>query len=127
MVSFTPRPLYFRGRSRPVHVTSEDGCPRSGLDIVERRWNLFSLPGMGYVADKVALGQGSSEYFDFPYHSFHRLLDTPHHPSSGAGTICQIVTEVPSGHSLTLSQGIKNGKRSLVQFSTRNRVIPSFL
>jgi hypothetical protein len=45
---------------------------------------------VGFVEAKAALGQVFSEYFSFPWHSFHRLLHTHHHPlSSGAGTIGQ--------------------------------------
>jgi hypothetical protein len=44
---------------------------------------------VGFVVDKVALGQVFSEYFGFPCQSsFHRLLYN-HHQSSGAGTIGQ--------------------------------------
>jgi hypothetical protein len=43
---------------------------------------------VGFVVDKVALGQVFSEYFGFPYQSFHQLL-YKHHLSSGAGTIGQ--------------------------------------
>jgi hypothetical protein len=57
---------------------------------------------VGFVADKVALGQVSSEYFGFPCHfSFHRLLHIHHHISSPLGTIAQLVADVPSGLSLT--------------------------
>jgi hypothetical protein len=46
-----------------------------------------------------------SEYFDFPCQfSFHRLLHIHHHLSSGAGTIGQLVAELPSGLSLTPPQ-----------------------
>jgi hypothetical protein len=45
----------------------------------------------GFVVDKAALGRVSSEYFRFHCQSFHRLLHTHHHSSSGAGTIEQIV------------------------------------
>jgi hypothetical protein len=56
---------------------------------------------MGFVVDKVALGQVFFEYFGFPCQfSFHRLLHT-HHLSSGAGIISQIVADVPSRLSLT--------------------------
>jgi hypothetical protein len=56
---------------------------------------------VGIVVDKVALGQVFSEYFGFPYQfSFHRLLHI-HHLSSGAGTISQLVADVPSGLSLS--------------------------
>jgi hypothetical protein len=50
-----------------------------------------------FVVDKVAMGQVFSEYFGFPCQfSFHGLLHT-HHLSSGAGTIGQLVADVPSG------------------------------
>jgi hypothetical protein len=56
---------------------------------------------VGFVMGKVALAQVSSEYFGFPCQfSFHRLLHI-HHLSSGAGTIGQLVADVPSGLSLT--------------------------
>jgi hypothetical protein len=62
---------------------------------------------VGFVVDKVAVGQIFSEYFGYPYHfSFHRLLHT-HHLSSGAGTIGQLVAGVPSGLSLTPPQETK--------------------
>jgi hypothetical protein len=60
----------------------------------------------GFVVDKAALEQVFSEYCDFPCHSFHRLLHT-HHPSSGGGTIVQIVGDVPSGLGLTSPQETK--------------------
>jgi hypothetical protein len=53
---------------------------------------------VGFVADKVALGQIFSEYFGFPCQfSFHLLLHIHHHLSSGAGTIGQLVADIPSG------------------------------
>jgi hypothetical protein len=56
---------------------------------------------VGFVVDKVALGRVFREYFCFPcQYSFHRLLHI-HHLSFGAGTIGQIVTEVPSGLGFT--------------------------
>jgi hypothetical protein len=56
---------------------------------------------VGFVVDKVVLVQIFPEYFGFPCQlSFYRLLHT-HHLSSGAGTIGQLVTDVPSGLSLT--------------------------
>jgi hypothetical protein len=61
---------------------------------------------VGFVVDKVTLGQVLSEYFDFPCQfSFHRLLHT--HLSSEAGTVGQIVGNVPSGLSLTSPQQTK--------------------
>jgi hypothetical protein len=64
---------------------------------------------VGFVVDKVALGQVLSEYFDFPCQlSFHRLLHIHHHHlSSGAGTVGPIVADVPSGLSLTPQQETK--------------------
>jgi hypothetical protein len=45
---------------------------------------------VGFVVDKVALGQVLSEYFGFPCKSsFHQFLHNHHHLSSGAGTIDQ--------------------------------------
>jgi hypothetical protein len=45
---------------------------------------------LGFVVDKVAPWQVSSEYFRFRCQfSFHRLLHTHHHQSSVAGTIGQ--------------------------------------
>jgi hypothetical protein len=59
---------------------------------------------VGFVVDKVVLGQVFSEYFGFPCQfSFHRVLYT-HHLSSVAGAIFQLVADVPSGLSLTPSQ-----------------------
>jgi hypothetical protein len=61
---------------------------------------------VGFVVHKVALGQVFSKYFGFPYHfSSHRLLHT--HLSSEAGNIDQLVTDVPSGLSLTPTHEIK--------------------
>jgi hypothetical protein len=52
---------------------------------------------MGFVVDKAALGQVFSGDFGFPRQSFHRLIYTHHHPQSGAGTIGQIVADIPRG------------------------------
>jgi hypothetical protein len=59
---------------------------------------------VGFVVEKVALEQVFSEYFGFSCQfSFHRLLHI-HHLSSGAGTIGQLMADVPSGFNLTPSQ-----------------------
>jgi hypothetical protein len=51
---------------------------------------------VGFVVDKVALGQVFSEYFGFPYQSsFHQFLHNDHHLSPGAGTIVAAVHIVP--------------------------------
>jgi hypothetical protein len=52
---------------------------------------------VGFVVDEVALVQVFPEYFDFPCQfSFYRLFHT-HHQSSRAGTVGQLVADVPSG------------------------------
>jgi hypothetical protein len=49
---------------------------------------------VGFVVDKVALGQVSSGYFGFPCQfSFHLMLHN--HLSSGAGTTGRLVADVP--------------------------------
>jgi hypothetical protein len=62
---------------------------------------------VGFVVDKVALGQVFPEYFGFPCQlSFHKLLHT-HHLSSGADKMGQLVADVPSGLILTPPQETK--------------------
>jgi hypothetical protein len=69
---------------------------------------------VGFVVDKVALGQVFSKHFGFPYQfAFHRLLHT-HHLSSGAGTIGQLVADVPSGLSLTPPQETKKKNKPTI-------------
>jgi hypothetical protein len=57
-------------------------------------WRPGFEPGsghVGFVVDKVALGQVFPEYFGFPCQfSFHQLLHNHPHLSSGACTIGQI-------------------------------------
>jgi hypothetical protein len=68
-----------------------------------------------FVVEKVVLGHVFSEYFGFPYQfSFHLLLLTDH-LSSRAGTIGEIVAEVPSGLSLAQLQETKKKKTILFQ------------
>jgi hypothetical protein len=63
-----------------------------------------------FLIYKLALGQVLSKYFGFPCQfPFHRLLHT-HHLSSGAGTIGQLVADVPSGHILN-PHSLRIGKR----------------
>jgi hypothetical protein len=51
----------------------------------------------------MAPGQIFPQYFGFSCQSFHRLFCTRHHSSSGAGITGQILADVRSGLSLTLS------------------------
>jgi hypothetical protein len=67
---------------------------------------------VGFVVDKVALGQVSLLVLRFPLPIF--IPPTAPHSSSGAGTIGQTVADVPSGLSLTPPQEIK--KKCLVGF-----------
>jgi hypothetical protein len=54
---------------------------------------------VGFVVDKVALGQVFSEYFGSPCKSsFHQFLHNHHHLSSGAGTIGQQLPQYPKSH-----------------------------
>jgi hypothetical protein len=91
----------------------------SNTGISNRKLKLARLPlrrprfeprssHMGFVLDKVELGQIFSEYFSFPCQfSFHLLLHIQHHLSSGAATIGQLLADVPSGLSLTPPQETK--------------------
>jgi hypothetical protein len=66
---------------------------------------------VGFVVNKVALGQIFSKYFGFPSQlSLHLLLHI-HHLASGAGTVGQIVTYVPSGVSHTPPQETKKNNK----------------
>jgi hypothetical protein len=61
---------------------------------------------VGFVVDKMALGQVFSEYVGCPYQlSLHRLFHIIYHP--GLVIIGQIVTEVPSGFRLIPPHQIK--------------------
>jgi hypothetical protein len=78
---------------------------------------------MGFVVDKVALGQIFPKYFSLPCQFlFHRLLHA-HHLSSGPGTIRQIVADVPSGLSVTSHHKIKKVLKMLGLNSFRRRVM----
>jgi hypothetical protein len=56
---------------------------------------------VGFVVNKVAVGQAFPEYFSFPCQFwFHQLLHIHHYLSSRAGTIGQTVADVPSELSL---------------------------
>jgi hypothetical protein len=74
-----------------------------------QRWSGFEPRShVGFMVDKVALGQALSEYLGFPCQfSFHQLLYNHPHLSSGAGTIGQLVAAVPSELSLTPFQETK--------------------
>jgi hypothetical protein len=66
-----------------------------------------------FVVNKVALEQVFFQYLGFTcWFSFHRLLHT-HHLLSGAGTIGQLVADVPSEFSLTLPEETKKAKKKL--------------
>jgi hypothetical protein len=72
---------------------------------------LSQVRSCGICGRQSGTGQVFSEYFGFPCQfSFHRLLHT-HNLLSGAGTIGQIVADVPSGLSLTPPQETKKKKK----------------
>jgi hypothetical protein len=63
---------------------------------------------VGFVVDKMALEQLFSKYFGFPCQSlFHQMLHI--HLSSGAGTIDELVADVPSALSLKQPHKKKKG------------------
>jgi hypothetical protein len=71
---------------------------------------------VGFVVDKVARGQVFPEYLGFPRQFlFHRLLYI-HRPSSGAGTIGELVADMPSGLSLTPPKKLKKKDVSMKNF-----------
>jgi hypothetical protein len=72
---------------------------------------------VGSMVGKMALGQVFSEHFSFPCQfSFHQMPHSQHHLPFGAGTMGQIVADVPSGLSPTPPQGIR--KKNKVQVCT---------
>jgi hypothetical protein len=77
------------------------------------------LGNVGFVVNRVAMGRVFFEYFGFPCQfSFHRLLHIHHHLSSWAGTIGQLVADVPSGPSLTLLQEKINNYEQPTRFGS---------
>jgi hypothetical protein len=95
-----------------IKVTKMLGRPRHSSGFPPRRPGFEPRSGhVEFVVDKVAVGQVFSEYFGFPCQlTFHRLLHI-HHLKSGAGTIGQLVADVPSGLSLTPPQETKTKKK----------------
>jgi hypothetical protein len=100
-------PLNNEWRAMPLLRRSTAGFP-------QRRPGFESRSGrVGFVVDKVTLGQVHSEYFGFPCQfSLHRLLHIHHHLSSMAGTIGQLVADVPSGLSLSLNPPQETEKKN---------------
>jgi hypothetical protein len=115
---------------------------RLGAGFLPRRPRFESrLHHVGFVMDKVALGQIFFQYFGFPCQfSSHRLLHADH-LTPGAGTIGQLVTDVTSGLSLTPPQKTKKiysehesrvlthyqpaGRRTCLVFSMHVALTPS--
>jgi hypothetical protein len=79
---------------------------------------------VGFLVDKVALGQVFSKYFGYFYqYSFHQLLHTHHHLSSGTGTVRQLVADAPSGLSRTPPHKTKKKKTTMFySYPYNNRV-----
>jgi hypothetical protein len=73
------------------------------------------------VVDEVALGQLFSEYFGFPCQFSFRLPLNTHHLSSRAGTIGQVLADVPSALSLTPPQ---ETKRKKIYINVENKDVP---
>jgi hypothetical protein len=67
--------------------------------------NIKASGQVGFVVDKVALGQVFSGYFCFPCQSsFHQLLHNHPHLSSGAGTIGQKLSQYKGLSPTTLAK-----------------------
>jgi hypothetical protein len=100
---------YLMGSRGSFLAVKRQGCESdhsfpSSAEIFPPCWLEFEprTHHVGFVVDKVALGQFLSEYLGFPCQlSFHRLLHTHHHHLSfGVGTVGQIVADIPNGFSL---------------------------
>jgi hypothetical protein len=70
---------------------------------------------VGFVVDKVALGQVFSKYFGFPCQfAFHRLLHNHHHLSPGAGTIGRS-TKWTQSHPMRKTNSKVNRNRQIIR------------
>jgi hypothetical protein len=89
-----------------LHITLSEKSVIHKFLLPPRRPRFEPRSGhVGFIVNKVVLGRVFFECFGFPCQfSFHRLLHIHHHLSSGAGTIVQLVADVPSGLSLTPTQ-----------------------
>jgi hypothetical protein len=126
--------------AKALHISSEDNDNVSLItqqydnhdQLKEHRGSLGLSPGqvmVEFMVDRVALGRVFSEYLGFPgQFSFHQLLHI-HHLSSGAGTIGQIVADVPGGLSFTPPQQTKKIKilKNTVVDSTTHSAMPKHL
>jgi hypothetical protein len=77
---------------------SARACGRKSVSIDQAVAEFPLDPGSGnvdFVMGSLVQGQICFEYFNFPCQSLHLLLQR-HQPSSGAGTVSQIATDVPS-------------------------------
>jgi hypothetical protein len=71
---------------------------------------------VGFVVDKVALGQVFSEYFGFTCQSsFHEILHHHNHPGQVQG---HSVADMPSGPSLDSTPHYANLKKKSYEYST---------
>jgi hypothetical protein len=94
-------------KSRPWHRSGVTGFPLRHPGFKPKSGHVV------FVVDKVALEQVFCKYFSFPCQSsFHQLLHNHQHLSSGAGTVGQLVADVPSGLSLTTPQETKEKGKS---------------
>jgi hypothetical protein len=120
-VPFKTQPTLTKTEYADLQVTSP--CHSSGAYSPAShrgggRGSIQSKGHVGFVVDKVALKQVFSEYFGFPCQfSFHQMLNT--HLLSGAGTIGQLVADVPSGLSLTPPHEMKKNTGDINIFLIR--------
>jgi hypothetical protein len=102
--------LSFSGTSavKRVKINMWKGPCHSSVAGFPTRWPGFDPRSdhVGFVVDKMTAEQVFSEYYGFSCHfSFHQMIHT--HLSFGAGTIGQLVADVPSGLSLAPPHEIK--------------------
>jgi hypothetical protein len=78
---------------KKYHWCFQINLPKGGACFPRRRLRFEPWWGhVGFVVDKVVLGQVFSEYFGFSCQfSFYQLVHILHHISSGAGTVGQSV------------------------------------
>jgi hypothetical protein len=65
---------YVNMKGRAMAEAVSRWLPTVAARVQSRVWQV------GFVVDKVALGQVFSEHFGFPCHSFHQILHSHNHP-----------------------------------------------
>jgi hypothetical protein len=117
----SPRPWMLQARETPLNLVRMDPTPQSSTLRLLTEWTEGATiqsvgPRLPTAAARVrtrvrlcetcgrqsGIGAGFLWVLPFRCQSFHRVLHTLHHPTSGAGIIGLIVADVPSGLSLII-------------------------